>query len=278
MKILSIITITAGLLLSMACTTSHPAPEVEVRSVELKLTDTATIAKQHGEQLLIIADVEVALPHPVSASDTAMQRLQRVFKTFVLQQPDSVAIDDAVHALVANTLHQNDEAPDGEASLADIELEDDGISEHRTSISISPIKQERNLLTYCRVDVVKKDDVVTGVSHRYYTIDLETMQAVTLRSLFNEEALPFIAQMLRERLLSLNNVTTGDQLSDLGYFNADNLRVTKNFYITGDGVTWSYLPGELAVGAVGEPTITIEPEYLSGMLAPQSPLLRYYEN
>ena len=33
--------------------------------------------------------------------------------------------------------------------------------------------------------------------------------------------------------------------------------MTRNFYFDENGVTWSYLPNELAVEAVGEPKITI---------------------
>ena len=34
--------------------------------------------------------------------------------------------------------------------------------------------------------------------------------------------------------------------------------MSRNFYFDDEGVTWSYLPNELAVEAVGEPKITLK--------------------
>ena len=58
-------------------------------------------------------------------------------------------------------------------------------------------------------------------------------------------------------MLKQNNVTGNEQLNDLGYFNVENITVSRNFYFDDKGITWSYLPNELAVEAVGEPKITI---------------------
>ena len=62
--------------------------------------------------------------------------------------------------------------------------------------------------------------------------------------------------MLRQQLLAQNNATGNEQLNDLGYFNVENITVSRNFYFYDKGVTWSFLPNELAVEAVGEPKIS----------------------
>ena len=59
------------------------------------------------------------------------------------------------------------------------------------------------------------------------------------------------------QLLKQNNASGNEQLNDLGYFNVENMTVTRNFYFDEDGITWSYLPNELAVEAVGEPKVSI---------------------
>ena len=60
-----------------------------------------------------------------------------------------------------------------------------------------------------------------------------------------------------EYIFKQNNATGNEQLNDLGYFNVENITVSRNFYFDENGVTWSYLPNELAVEAVGEPKIFI---------------------
>jgi hypothetical protein len=56
----------------------------------------------------------------------------------------------------------------------------------------------------------------------------------------------------------------------MGYFNVENIMVTSNFYFDDKGVTWSYLPNELAVEAVGEPRITIPYNELKDYLCDES--------
>ena len=271
----------AALLTLMVACHSNTTSEVErVRTVEQKLSDTTIVVRGSGhEHLVIVADATVEYPLPIAADDTLASHLQSLFITHVLAYPDTLTIDEALRSMVSNTLHQNDFAQSDASGVTEFstdEYEDDDITEYHTTTAVNLVSQEHDLLTFRRVDVVKKDTVVTGVAHRYYTIDLQTMQPVSLRRLFNEEAVPYINRMLRERLLELNHVTSNDRLNDLGYYNADNMGATNNFYITDAGVTWSFLPGEIAVGAVGEPTITIELDYLSQMLAPRSPLVRFY--
>jgi len=105
--------------------------------------------------------------------------------------------------------------------------------------------------------VVKKNDKVTSVTHRYYSFDVESQSFIDLSRMFRDDALADVCQLLRKQLLAQNNAKGNEQLNDLGYFNVENISVTRNFYFDDNGVTWSYLPNELAVEAVGEPKITI---------------------
>ena len=98
---------------------------------------------------------------------------------------------------------------------------------------------------------------MTSVTHRYYSFDVTTQSFIDVSSLFRDDAIADVCQLLRQQLMAQNNVSGNEQLNDLGYFNVENITVTRNFYFDDDGVTWSYLPNELAVEAVGEPKITI---------------------
>ena len=84
-----------------------------------------------------------------------------------------------------------------------------------------------------------------------------------------------LSQLLKQQLLAQNNASGNEQLNDLGYFNVENITVSRNFYFDDKGVTWSFLPNELAVEAVGEPKITIPYGDLKPSLCENSILERF---
>ena len=137
------------------------------------------------------------------------------------------------------------------------ESEEEATLAYATSTRVTPIYNRNGVVTFERVDVVKKNDKVASVTHRYYSFDVTTQSFIDLNMLFRDDALPDVCQLLKQQLLTQNNASGNEQLNDLGYFNVENLTVTRNFYFDDKGVTWSYLPNELAVEAVGEPKITI---------------------
>ena len=83
-----------------------------------------------------------------------------------------------------------------------------------------------------------------------------------------------MCQLLKQQLLTQNNATGNEQLNDLGYYNVENITVTRNFYFDDKGVTWSFLPNELAVEAVGEPKISIPYGNLEPSLSEESIIQR----
>ena len=141
---------------------------------------------------------------------------------------------------------------------------------YATSTRITPIYNKHGVVTFERVDVVKKNDKVTSVTHRYYSFDVETQTFIDVNRLFRDDAIADVCQLLRQQLLKQNNASGNEQLNDMGYFNVENIMVTSNFYFDDKGVTWSYLPNELAVEAVGEPRITIPYNELKDYLCDES--------
>ena len=160
--------------------------------------------------------------------------------------------------VVANSMHQYDFMQEPvDKNVADEASEDMTTLKYATSTRITPIYNKHGVVTFERVDVVKKNDRVTSITHRYYNFDVESQTFIDVNRLFRDDAVADVCQLLRQQLLQQNNATGNEQLNDLGYFNVENLMVTSNFYFDDHGVTWSYLPNELAVEAIGEPKITI---------------------
>jgi len=180
-----------------------------------------------------------------------------LFAAYVLESGDSLSLQDAMRQVVSNSMHQYDFMQEPVAKDEADESSDLATLKYATSTRVTPIYNRNGVVTFKRVDVVKKNDKVTSVTHRYYNFDVETQTFIDVNRLFRDDAVADVCQLLRQQLLNQNNVSGNEQLNDLGYFNVENIMVTRNFYFDDKGVTWSYLPNELAVEAVGEPKITI---------------------
>lgn len=252
---------------------------VTVETVKIdscRLADTTSFLKSNGEKCTIYAEATIEFPHSYQDKSTTEQ-LQRLFAAFVLNAPDSLSLEDAMRATVGNTLHQYDFVQQWPGDAQD--EEDDGQSQavykYNTVTRVSVHYNTNQLITFCKTEMVKKNDKVTSVTHRYYNFDLKTVSYIDLHKLFRDDALGDVTTLLQHQLLAQNKATSNDQLNDLGYFNVDNLTVTRNFYFGNDGMTWSYLPSQLAVDAIGEPTITIPYEQLEPMACDGSVLERF---
>ena len=231
-----------------------------------RVSDTTRFVKANGMKCEIIADATVNYPKRFGDKATTA-KLQQLFAALIVDGGDTLRLDDAIQAMVANSLHQLD-TPDGQAAVEPVDETDDStpIFSYHTVATVNVHYNANHLLTLCKVFVVKKNDRVTSVTHTYYNIDLDKMAVIDLHTLLRDDALTDVTQALCARLLEQNKVANNDELNDLGYFNIDNLAVSSNFYIDPKGVTWSYLPSELAVDAVGEPEIMLDWDTLQPFL------------
>ena len=259
---LAILLVVTALLAS--CSKSSPGgggqPAVAVKSQQL--SDASSFTLSNGERCSIVA--EATIDYPVTGTNgVAVDSLQRLFAAYVLESGDSLSLQEAMRQVVANSMHQYDfmEEPMTEA-VAD-EAAEMNTLKYATSTRVAPIYNKNGVVTFERVDVVKKNDKVTSVTHRYYSFDVENQTYIDVNRLFRDDAVADVCQLLRQQLLAQNNATGNEQLNDMGYFNVENITVTRNFFFDDKGVTWSYLPNELAVEAVGEPRITVPSADLS---------------
>ena len=253
---LAILLVVTALLAS--CSKSSPGsggqPAVAVKSQQL--SDASSFTLSNGERCSIVA--EATIDYPVTGTNgVAVDSLQRLFAAYVLESGDSLSLQEAMRQVVANSMHQYDfmEEPMTEA-VAD-EAAEMNTLKYATSTRVAPIYNKNGVVTFERVDVVKKNDKVTSVTHRYYSFDVENQTYIDVNRLFRDDAVADVCQLLRQQLLAQNNATGNEQLNDMGYFNVENITVTRNFFFDDKGVTWSYLPNDLAVEAVGEPRITV---------------------
>ena len=238
-------------------------PAVTVKTQQL--SDNSSFTMSNGERCTIASDATIDYPATVGQEQSA-GTLQQLFASYVLESGDSLSLPEAMRQVVANSLHQYDFMQEPVDKNEADEGEDLATIKYATSTRVTPIYNKRGVVTFERVDVVKKNDKVTSVTHRYYSFDVENQTFIDVNRLFRDDAVADVCQLLKKQLLAQNNAKGNEQLNDLGYFNVENITVTPNFYFDDNGVTWSYLPNELAVEAVGEPRITIPYDDLESYL------------
>lgn len=242
------------------------------------LNDTSRFSMSNGERCTIVA--EASIDYPVATGQgVPVDTLQRLFAAYVLESGDTLSLQEAMRQVVANSMHQYDfmkEPMSDDVAAEASEADDQSAVKYATSTRITPVHNHNGVVTFERVDVIKKNDKVTSITHRYYSFDVETQTYIDLNRIIRDDAVADVCQLLKQQLLKQNNVEGNEQLNDLGYFNVENITVTRNFFFDESGVTWSFLPNELAVEAVGEPKITIPYSELEPLLCDDSILERLY--
>ena len=104
------------------------------------------------------------------------------------------------------------------------------------------------------------------------------MTVMDVYDLFDEAAVPEVAELLKAALLEQTNAKSEDDLIGMGYFNLDNITANGNFYFGENGVTWNYLPYEIACFSVGETQITLDYNALAPYISSRSVLYNYVKN
>lgn len=242
-------------------------PAVTVKTQQLN--DKSTFKLSNGELCTIVADATI--DYPVSTVEgQPIDSIQRLFASYVLESGDSLSLQEAMRQTVANSMHQYDFMDESMSEEEPLDGDAQTTITYATSTRVTPIFNCNGVVTFERVDVVKKNNKVTAVTHRYYSFDVDTQTYIDVNRMFRDDAIADVCQLLKQQLLKQNNATGNEQLNDLGYFNVENITVSRNFFFDENGVTWSYLPNELAVEAVGEPKITIPYDELTDFLCDNS--------
>ncbi len=251
---------------------SQPATDTDIPITfsSVKMNDTSSFKRSNGEICQTLVEVSVTYPK-FYRDEASTRKLQQLFIATVLEQNDSLKIDEAIRNFTLTVSDQNN-LSDSEVP-ADEESYSQPLDKFIFTVNITVAYHQNGIITLCREETAKKNSVVSK-THRYFNIDLDNMVAIDL-SVFREDAIEEVCKALKAKLMSQNNVKSSNELNELGYFNIDNLTVTTNFCFDDDGLTWSYLPQQLAADATLEPKITLDYSTLKQWAADNSVLKRF---
>lgn len=251
-------------------TSGDAEPTVTLSST--KQSDTLSFPLSNGNNCKVLVDVSVTYPKAFK-TDKETAALQRLFITTVLECPDSLAMADAVKQYTASISSLN--STDGsDEDYAEQEEDLIPVEKIQISVNITTAFNHHGVITFCKEVTYKRNDVMTSKMHRYYNLDLQSMKPVDL-TMFRDDAISDVCQLLKNKLMEQTHTHNNDELNELGYFNIDNLTVTTNFCFDDNGITWSFLPQELAADALTEPRITISYDALKPLAAEGSIINRF---
>lgn len=234
---------------------------VEFKTV--KMADKSSFKRSNGEMCQIKIDATIALPEKYKGAALSA-KLQNLITSTLFEGGDSLQQSQALQQMLKSRLAVN--VHDESEALA--EDESAAVSNISIKINISPVFNTNGILSMCFEETITKDGVTSPV-HSYFNYDLEKCALVDMGE-FNDQLLADMAQLLQNKLMEQNKVTSAEELNALGYFDIFNISVTSNFYFSNEGLVWSYKPQELTADAKVEPTILIPYSDLSPYVKEES--------
>lgn len=114
-------------------------------------------------------------------------------------------------------------------------------------------------------------DEYTGGAHgmystHYLNIDLYTKSILTLDQLFTGDYNDLLTDLIWNQLMADNQVTTRDELEEMGYGTTGDITPSENFYLSKDGITFYYNVYDITPYAMGPVTVTIPYQMMEHLL------------
>ena len=111
----------------------------------------------------------------------------------------------------------------------------------------------------------------TGGAHGIYmstflNLDLKTLSPIHLGDLFEGDYKEALTDLLWKQLMADNNVSTRQELEDMGYATTGDLEPIENFYLDPTGITFYYNVYEIAPYVMGATKITLSYEDIAHLM------------
>lgn len=130
-----------------------------------------------------------------------------------------------------------------------------------------------NILSY-----TIKSDRFTGGAHggKMYlntVVNLKTGERITEDDLFTEESRPMISEMILKKIMEKHQVKKAEDLEQIGFFDVEGIDLNKNFYVTQEGIVYTFNEYEIAAYALGTTEVLLSFQEISGFMIPGNPLV-----
>jgi len=221
-------------------------------------------------------DIDVSLEYPIKYSDAEI--LKKVRKIVLLDfypEADSV-YESPIEAINAYVKDYKKFFKESESEYS----EDSTNTESEDLFSGVPWNNvEKMIVQYNGDDLFSYtifSDRYTGGAHGGKTflntvIDMKTGEKITEDDLFSESSKPLIVNMIVDKIMQKYKVSKPNELQDVGFFDASEIGLNKNFYLNKKGLTYTFNEYEIAAYAVGTTEILLGFNEISDFLKPGCP-------
>lgn len=166
------------------------------------------------------------------------------------------------------------------------ELEDDFVLEVERSSGksvgawFSYYEMSNNEIEYNQNDILSYSvsfSNYTGGAHgahstRYHAIDVKTGKHLSEDDIFIENYQEQLAQILVDKIATLNEVEDVKELENIGFFSVDEIFPNDNFLINDTGITYAFNEYEIAAYVVGLIEVHIPYKEIEYLLKKESPI------
>lgn len=239
---------------------------------------TITMNEQHhlnGNVKNPVLSIELTFQYPAAYTDDSI--LKKIRATMLADflpevsdtssQPENVMksyIKDKIKLYEASGDIVRDEDSGDEGDTAEVAWKD------KTKLLIRCNGQ--GLLSYTIESAQFSGGAHGGITYRNAVLDLNTGEKLKEEDLFNEASLPLINSMVLKKLEMQNKVETPEDLEQIGYFDVTQIGQYKNFYLTDQGLAYTFNEGEIGAYALGTIEVKLSFQDLEGLVLPGSPL------
>lgn len=134
------------------------------------------------------------------------------------------------------------------------------------------VYKDQNLLSLCKSGYVYTGGAHGSSAQINSVYDLRKGKIVSLNDIFNEGSYPELGNMIVEQIKTDKGYTDISELYDEGFFSIDEIYPTENFFVNTDGITWVYVPYEIASYATGQTTVFLPWSKVSEYTIKDSPI------
>lgn len=108
------------------------------------------------------------------------------------------------------------------------------------------------------------------------SINLKTGERITEEDLFTDESRPLISEMILKKIMAMHQVDKPEDLEQIGFFDATEIGMNKNFYLTDEGIIYTFNQYEIAAYAVGTVEVHLSYKEISNLLIPGCPVEQFF--
>jgi hypothetical protein len=219
--------------------------------------------------------IELSMPYPVSYPDSGiLHKVQRIMMADFL--PDAADTAGQPEEALKTALQRKLLVYESSGKL---QMDED--AQTNAASTESAWKDLTKLFIRCNRGGLLSYSVETkqyaggahgGVQYRNTVIDLKTGEKLEEPDMFNEASLPLINNLLLKKLEVQNKVQTTGELEQIGYFDVTQIGQYKNFYLSDQGMVYTFNEGEIGAYALGTIEVTLSYQDLEGFASVGSPL------